>query len=101
LGTAKLMVIPLRGGVAAKLTGWFKFKGLFMIIFAKRLKELRKAKGVYQKNVAEMLSIREGTYRAYEAGTIDPPTSKTIMLADYFDVSIDYLVGRSDEAARR
>ena len=35
-------------------------------------------------------------YQDYEAGKVDPPTSKLIALADYFDVSIDYLVGRTD-----
>jgi transcriptional regulator with XRE-family HTH domain len=68
-----------------------------MIISADRLKTLRKAKGVYQKDVAEMLGVLERQYRIYEAGNVDPPTSKTIMLADYFDVSVDYLVGRSDD----
>ena len=67
-----------------------------MIISADRLKELRKAKGIYQKDIAKLLDIQERSYRYYEAGTIDPPTSKTIILADYFDVSVDYLVGRSD-----
>jgi len=42
------------------------------------------------------LSITYRTYQKYETGEIDPPTSKTLALADYFNVSIDYLVGRSD-----
>ncbi|MCL2698185.1 MAG: helix-turn-helix domain-containing protein [Oscillospiraceae bacterium] len=72
-----------------------------MIVLTDRLKSLRKVKGVYQKHVAEMLGIAERNYRRYEAGDVDPPTSKTIMLADYFDVSVDYLVGRSDDPKRK
>jgi len=62
--------------------------------FPDRLKELRKAKGVTQKHMAELLSLTERTYRHYEAGGIDPPTSKMETLADYFGVSVDYLLGR-------
>ncbi|MCL2638632.1 MAG: helix-turn-helix domain-containing protein [Oscillospiraceae bacterium] len=72
-----------------------------MVISAERLKKLRKAKNVYQKDVAEILGIAERNYRKYEAGKVDPQTSKTVMLADYFDVSVDYLVGRSDDPKRR
>jgi len=70
-----------------------------MTISTDRLKELRKIKGVYQKDVAKLLCIKEKTYRCYEGGKIDPPTSKTVLLADYFDVSVDYLVGRTDNPA--
>ena len=66
-----------------------------MTTFPNRLKELRKAKGVTQKQMAELLDLKnDRTYRQYEAGEIDPPTSKTQILADYFNVSIDYLLGR-------
>ena len=66
-----------------------------MSSFPDRLKELRKNKGVTQKQMATLLDLKDDrTYRRYEAGEIDPPTSKTKKLADYFDVSLDYLVGR-------
>jgi len=61
-----------------------------------RLKQLRKENNIMAKSIAELLQITYRTYQKYETGEIDPPTSKTIALADYFDVSIDYLVGRSD-----
>jgi len=67
--------------------------------FSDRLKELRKSKGVYQKDIATLLNLKERSYRFYEAGKVDPPTSKTVLLADYFDVSVDYLVGRTDNPA--
>ena len=67
-----------------------------MISFSSRLKELRKNKGVTQKQVAEILEISERNYRRYESGEIDPLTSNTIKLANYFNVSVDYLLGHTD-----
>lgn len=61
-----------------------------------RLKSLRTSKNVMAKDLAQLLQIGYRTYQKYETGEIDPPTSKTIALADFFDVSIDYLVGRTD-----
>ena len=66
-------------------------------IFSDRLKKLRTKKGVTQRQMAELLNLKnERTYRYYEAGEVDPPTSKTQILADYFGVSIDYLLGRAN-----
>jgi len=78
------------------------FEGaLQLVTFAERVRELRKAKGRTQKQMGDFLGLTERTYRAYEAGEVDPPSSKAIKLADYFDVSIDYLLGRSDDPAKR
>jgi len=66
-----------------------------------RLKELRTSQNVMAKTVAESLSITYRTYQKYETGEIDPPLSKAIALADLFQVSLDYLVGRSDDPQRR
>ena len=72
-----------------------------MSIFSERIKELRKANSKLQKDIAALLSVTERHYRLCEAGGVDIPTSKLIALADYFNVSLDYLVGRSDDPARR
>lgn len=69
--------------------------------FADRLKELRKTKNVTQKQIAELLSINERNYRRYEAGDVDPSASNTTKLADYFEVSTDFLLGRSNDPTRR
>ena len=61
-----------------------------------RLKELRKVRGVGQKVVAEQLGVSLRSYQFYEDGTYDPNLPNLIALADYFQVSLDYLVGRSD-----
>ena len=62
-----------------------------------RLKELRLARGATQKQMAELLGLKnDRTYRQYEAGEVDPPSSKTSKLADFFGVTTDYLLDRSD-----
>ena len=61
-----------------------------------RLKELRQQNNIMVKTMAELLNITPRNYQRYENGEVDPPTSKTIILADYFNVSLDYLVGRTD-----
>ena len=68
--------------------------------FPDRLKELRTSKGVTQKSMAEYLGMVEQAYQKYEYGKIEPNHATTIKLADYFDVSADYLLGRSDNPAR-
>ena len=65
-----------------------------------RLKDLRIAKNLTLNKMAEMLGVVQRTYQKYETGEIDPPLSKLLALADYFDCSLDYLVGRSDNPRR-
>jgi len=61
-----------------------------------KLKELREKKGLLQKDVANYLKIARNTYSQYEIGAREPDIITLISLADYFGVSIDYLVGRTD-----
>ena len=72
-----------------------------MATFSVRLKALRIAKGETQKQIAGFLGIAERNYRRYEAGDVDPAASNVTRLADYFDVSTDYLLGRSDNPKRQ
>lgn len=62
-----------------------------------RLQELRKAKGLTQKQMGEIIGINERNFRRYEAGQVDPYTSVTELIADFFGVSVDYLLGRTDD----
>jgi transcriptional regulator with XRE-family HTH domain len=66
-----------------------------------RLTLCRKNKGATQKEVAQAIKISERGYQRYEGGDHAPTLVITVTLADYFDVSLDYLVGRSDDPARR
>ena len=65
-----------------------------MSSFPARLKECRKIKNVTQRDVAEFLCIATGAYQRYELGTREPNHENTIKLADFFQVSTDYLLGR-------
>ena len=67
-----------------------------MSIISKRLKELRKTKKILQKDIAEFLTVPLRTYQSYEYGEAEPNLDNVTKLADYFDVSADYLLGRSD-----
>ena len=67
-----------------------------MIKFAERLRELRKERHVTQKDMGEILGIQLRSYQFYESGDRRPDYEKLVALADYFDVTTDYLLGRSD-----
>ena len=67
-----------------------------MAVFANRLKELRKSKGLTQRKMAEMLAMREQAYQMYEYGKREPNHETTVKIADFLDVSLDYLLGRTD-----
>lgn len=72
-----------------------------MASFGSRLKELRNAKKMTQKQMAIEFGMTERAYQNYEINKSMPNVLLLIALADYFDVSLDYLVGRSDEPERR
>ncbi|MCL2852324.1 MAG: helix-turn-helix domain-containing protein [Defluviitaleaceae bacterium] len=63
---------------------------------ADRIKELRKSKGLSQREVGEAIGITERSYRRYEAGDMDPSATNIVNLADFFGVSADYLLGRTN-----
>ena len=60
-----------------------------------RLKELRKAKGLSQLKMAMDLNIGQNTLSRYETGEREPSIRELIRIADYFNVSIDYLLERT------
>ena len=69
--------------------------------FPERLIALRKSRGLTQKQVYEAVGMSALGYQRYEYGDREPAFANLIALADYFDVSLDYLVGRSDDPCRR
>lgn len=60
-----------------------------------RIKELRELKGLNMKEVARSLNIPYTTYVNYEKGLREPTSEVLIQLADFFESSVDYLIGRS------
>ena len=68
-----------------------------MATFEERLMALRKEKGISQADLGEILGVTRWSVLNYEAGKNRPDYDGLIALADFFDVSLDYLVGRRDE----
>ncbi len=67
-----------------------------MTIFAKRFKKERLNKGLTQKELAEMFNTNKSNISRYEKGYSMPGVKILTKYADFFNVSIDYLLGRSD-----
>lgn len=70
------------------------------MVLNERLKALRIQNGVTQRAIAKGVGISEGTVQKFEYGIAKPKLDTTMRLADYFNVSLDYLVGRSNNPAR-
>lgn len=64
------------------------------------LKRCRLSKGVTQKQAAQAAGVSSSMYQFYEYGKNEPTASVLISLADYYAVSLDYLVGLSDNPTR-
>lgn len=67
-----------------------------MPVFNERLKEIRQSKKVTQKAVSLAIDITDRYYQELEYGNKEPTLSKLLALADFFNVSLDYLVGKTD-----
>lgn len=65
-----------------------------MAEFGEILEELRKDKSLTQKELSDIIYVTTGTISNYENGHYLPDLHKLIVLADYFDVTLDYLLGR-------
>ena len=63
----------------------------------KRLKDLREDKDLFQKDIAKILQISQQYYSEYEKGNRTIPIEYLIILAKYYETSIDYIVGLTDE----
>lgn len=61
-----------------------------------RIRDLREDKDLTQRQMGEILSCSQRVYSNYERGDIDIPTPILLKLADFYEVSVDYLLGRTD-----
>ena len=62
--------------------------------YKNKLVQLRQKAGLSQKQVASVLNIAQSSYNNYEQGVCEPSIERLIKLADYYNVTLDYLVGR-------
>ena len=63
----------------------------------RRIRDLREDRDLTQKQVAQMLGMSQTGYSKYETGENDIPTIVLIKLADFYQTSTDYLLGRTDQ----
>ena len=69
-------------------------------LFAKRLKTLRMSRGLTLQNVGDIAGCNRQNISNLENARVSPSLAMAMMLADFFDVSLDYLVGRADSPGR-
>ncbi len=63
----------------------------------KNLKALRNKKGISQQQLSDVIGVTQQSINKYENHSVEPDISTLIKIADYFETTIDYLVGRLDE----
>ena len=68
-----------------------------MATFSERIYELRKEHGLSQDALGDIIGVKRFSIYSYEKGRACPEMKSLIALADYFDVSLDYLAGRTDK----
>ena len=67
------------------------------ILKFERIRNMRIDKNLTQKQIAEVLNVKQNTYSQYEIGTLNYPIDALIKLAEYYKTSVDYLLGLTDE----
>lgn len=65
-------------------------------MYLQRMQDLREDSDLSQKQISKILNISQRCYSHYETGTRNIPLEQLIRLADYYNISLDYLVGRSN-----
>ncbi len=64
--------------------------------YNERIREIREKNSLTQKNVADLLHIGQRTYSDYETGKTRIPIDSLLLLANYYNTSVDYISGASD-----
>ncbi|MBR2384094.1 MAG: helix-turn-helix transcriptional regulator [Clostridia bacterium] len=67
-----------------------------MVAFKERLKELRIEKGVTQSDLGKLLNASKMAVSHWESGHSEPSISQLIIISQFFDVTVDFLVGKED-----
>lgn len=84
-------------GLSNVKEGNFKCLTINYNVLTQRLKELRDESNLTQEYLSNKLGFPQTTYSQYEVGTTIPTTLKLLVVAAYYNVSLDYLTGRSDD----
>ena len=67
-----------------------------IIMYENRLRDLREDRDLKQRDIAELLKVHQTTYSDYELGRLNIPVAVLHTLADFYGVSVDYLLGRTN-----
>ena len=62
-----------------------------------RIRDLREDRDINQSEIAEMLHMQREVYRRYETGQREIPLNIAVLIADLYNVSLDYITGRTDK----
>ena len=68
----------------------------YEILKYENIRKLRTDRGFTQKQIAELLGVSQNTYSQYEIGVLNYPVDALVKLAEFYVVSVDYLLGRTD-----
>lgn len=68
----------------------------YEILKYENIRKLRTDRGFTQKQIAELLGVSQNTYSQYEIGVLNYPVDALVKLAEFYGVSVDYLLGRTD-----
>ena len=68
----------------------------YEVLKFENIRSLRIDRGLTQKQIAEIINVKQNTYSQYEIGVLNYPIDVLIKLADYYHVSVDYLLGRTN-----
>ena len=68
----------------------------YEVLKFENIRNLRIDRGLTQKQIAEIVNVKQNTYSQYEIGVLNYPIDVLIKLADYYHVSVDYLLGRTN-----
>ena len=77
---------------------WHTAKGgVAMLTYMEKLRGLREDNDLKQKQLADLLQVHQTTYSDYELGRLNIPVAALHKLADFYNVSVDYLLCRTNE----
>lgn len=69
----------------------------YEVLKFENIRNLRVDRGLTQRQIAEIVKVKQNTYSQYEIGVLNYPIDVLIKLADYYGVSVDYLLGRTNK----
>ena len=73
------------------------WSNVVVVKYTDRIRSLRESKNMYQKDIAALLRVGQKTYSDYELGKTRIPVDSIILLAEFYNVSMDYICGVSEE----